>query len=122
MPRHRPVGWAGRQRAQERPRPRSPPQTQSGQSRSQIACRCPVRRDRPSLNLRRGCIGGALVVDPAYLEVVTLPAALEREFYVRVLGDRAPPVCNEYGFAVVFEGEFLDEMRRNKFALGVLDN
>src|ERR1700730_9096918 len=74
-----------------------------------------------SLNLRRGGVGRALVVDPADLQVVAFLAALERELDVRVLGNAAAPVGREDVLAVIFEGELLDEMRRNDLALGVLD-
>src|ERR1700681_664104 len=73
------------------------------------------------LNLRGGRIALALVVDPADFQLVALLAALEREFDVGVLGDGSTPIGDEYAFAVVFEGQFPDEMRRNDLALGVLD-
>src|SRR6202158_5216525 len=73
------------------------------------------------LNLRRGRVALALVVDPADLQVVALLAALEAELDIGVLGDGRAPVGDEYAFAVIFKGQLLDEMRRNDLALGVLD-
>src|SRR5712671_659820 len=73
------------------------------------------------LNLRRGRISCTSIVDPADLEVVALLAALEAELDVGVLGDAAAPVGDEHALAVIFEGQLLDEMRRNDLALGVLD-
>src|SRR5882672_8851863 len=78
-------------------------------------------RTAASLKLRRGGVGRALVVDPADLQVIALLAALEGELDVRVLGNAAAPVGREHVLAVILEGELLDEMRRNDFALGVLD-
>src|SRR6202022_1371891 len=74
-----------------------------------------------SLNLRRRRVGCALVVDPADLEVVALLGALEAELDIGVLGDRRSPVGDKDVVAVMFEGQLLDEMRRNDLALGVLD-
>src|SRR3954464_8592487 len=74
-----------------------------------------------SLNLRRGGVGRALVVDPADLQIVTLLAALEGELDVRVFRNAAAPVGGEHVLAVIFERQLLDEMRRNDLALGVLD-
>src|SRR3954468_23133253 len=74
-----------------------------------------------SLNFRRGGIGRALVVDPADFEIVALLAALEGELDIGILGDAAAPVGDEHRLAVIFEGQFLDEMCWNDFALGVLD-
>src|SRR5260221_2626434 len=74
-----------------------------------------------SLNFRRGCIGGALVVDPADFQVVAFLAALEAELDIGVLGNRRAPVGNEYIPAVIFEPDFLYEVRRNDLALCVLD-
>src|SRR4051812_47852432 len=113
MPQHRPAGSACRRHALRLHLSAPRKQIRPRENRSQTACWFSARRDRSSLYLRRGGVGGALVVDPAYPEVVTLLAALEGEFYVRVLGDRATPVCHEYGFAVVFEGQLLDEVRRD---------
>src|ERR1700722_610521 len=76
---------------------------------------------RSSCNFRRGRIGCALVVDPADFQIVALLAALEAELDIGILGDRSTPVGNEYALAVIFEGQFLDEMRRNNLALRVLD-
>src|SRR5437879_12558911 len=73
------------------------------------------------LNLRRGGIGRALVVDPADFQILALLAALKAELDVRILGDGCAPVRDEDAFAVIFEGQFLDEVRRNSVALGVLD-
>src|SRR6202041_3798751 len=73
------------------------------------------------LDLERGSVGLALVVDPAYLQIVALVGALECEFDVRVLGDSCPPICNENRPAVMFERQFLDEMRRDECALVILD-
>src|SRR3954462_11332772 len=78
-------------------------------------------RTAVSLNLRRGGIGRTLVVDPAHFQIVALLAALEGELDIGVLGDAAAPVGGEYLLAVIFEGQLLDEMRRNDIALGVLD-
>src|ERR1700722_5204895 len=72
------------------------------------------------LDLERGSVGLALVVDPAYLQIVALVGALECEFDVRVLGDSCPPIGNENRPAVMFEREFLDEMRRDECALVIL--
>src|SRR3954464_6588733 len=80
-----------------------------------------LRYAASSSDLRRGLVGAALVVGPAYFEVVTLLAALECEFDVGVLGDAAAPVGDEHRLAVIFKGKLLDEMRRDDFALGVLD-
>src|SRR4051812_23038505 len=77
-------------------------------------------RTPASLNLRRGAVGGALVVDPAYLQVVVLLGALEGELDIGVLGNAAAPVGDEHTLAVMLEDELLDEMRRNDLALGVL--
>src|SRR6478672_11276612 len=74
-----------------------------------------------SLNLRRGGVGRALVVDPAYFQIVALLAALEGELDIGVLGDAAAPVGHEHRLAVIFEGQLLDEVRRDDLALGVLD-
>src|SRR5690242_16450587 len=74
-----------------------------------------------SLDLRRGGVGGALVVDPAYLQFVALLAALEGELDIGVLGNAAAPVGREHVLAVMFERELLDEVRWNDLALGVLD-
>src|SRR5207248_11615301 len=74
-----------------------------------------------SLDLRRGGVGRALVVDPADLQVIALLAALERELDVGVLGNAAAPVGREYVLAVMLEGKLLDEMRGNDLAFGVLD-
>src|SRR3981189_3797277 len=73
------------------------------------------------LNLRCGRISCTLIVDPADLEVVALLAALEAELDVGVLGDAAAPVGDEHALAVIFEGQLLDEMRRNDLALAVLE-
>src|SRR5882757_8191027 len=73
-----------------------------------------------SLNFRRGGVGRALVVDPADLQVIALLAALEGELDVRVLGNAAAPVGREHVLAAILEGQLLDEMRGNDFALGVL--
>src|SRR5258708_38010391 len=78
-------------------------------------------RTARSLNLRRGGVGRALVVDPAEFQVVALLAALEAELDIGVLGDAAAPVGDEHGLAVILEGQLLYEMRRYDFALGVLD-
>src|SRR3954453_2421205 len=76
--------------------------------------------ERPLLlNLRRGRISCTLVVDPADLEIVALLAALEAELDIGVLGDAAAPVGDEHALAVIFEGQLLDEMRRNDLALGI---
>ena len=40
---------------------------------------------KPLLNFRRGRIAGALVVDPAYFQIVALLAALEAELDVGIL-------------------------------------
>src|SRR5260370_42365317 len=72
------------------------------------------------LNLRRGRIALALVVDPTDLQLVALPAALEAEFDIGVLGDRRAPVGDEHGLAVIFEGQFPDEVRGGDVALAVL--
>src|SRR6266851_5026411 len=87
---------------------------------SQVA-RSLLRSRELLLNLRRGGIGRALVVDPADFQIVALLAAHETELDVGVLRDRRTPVGNEYVFAVMFEGQLLDEMRRDDLALGVLD-
>src|ERR1700720_351722 len=73
------------------------------------------------LNLHRGGVGLALVVDPADFEIVTLVAALEAELDVGVLGDRRTPIGDENLSAVIFEGQFLDEMRRYDLTLGIPD-
>ncbi len=73
------------------------------------------------MNLRRGAVGRALVVDPADLQLAVLLAALEGELDIGVLGDAAAPVGDEHWLAVIFEGQHLDEMWRNDLALGVLD-
>src|SRR5206468_7612221 len=65
--------------------------------------------------------GGALVVGPADLQLVALLPALERELDVGVLGDAATPVGDEHRLAVIFEGQLLDEMRRDDLALRILD-
>src|ERR1700686_4121815 len=96
------------------------PKQQPRQIGSQVA-RQLLRLRGPLLNLRRGGIGRALVVDPADFQIVALLAALETELDVGVLRDRRTPVGNEYVFAVMFEGQLLDEMRRDDLALGVLD-
>src|SRR5437016_13416553 len=57
-----------------------------------------------SLNLRRGGVGRALVVDPADFQIIALLAALEGELDIGVLGDAAAPVGREYRLAVIFEG------------------
>src|SRR5258705_4280982 len=86
------------------------------------ARRTPHRsRIAASLDLRRGGVGRALVVDPAYLQVIALLAALEGELDVGVLRDATAPIGREHVLAVIFEGQLLDEMRRNDLALGVLD-
>src|SRR5580692_6151219 len=94
----------------ERPRPNG----------SQIA-RLLLRFPKGLLNLRGGRIALALVVDPADLQVVALLAALEGELDIGVLGDRRSPIRCEYWLAIIFEGQLLDEMRRDQLALGVLD-
>src|SRR5271169_4037237 len=72
-------------------------------------------------DLERGGVGPALVVDPVHLQIVTLGAAFEREFHVRVLGDRRSPIGNEHLSASVFEGQFPDVVSRDEFAPVVLD-
>src|ERR1043166_3668132 len=91
------------------------------QNGSQPSYRFSARGSLPLLDLRRGRIRGALVVDPADLQVVAFLAALEREFHVGVLGDPAAPVRGEYVLAVMFERKLLDEVRRDEFAFGILD-
>src|SRR5258708_15368952 len=76
---------------------------------------------QPLLNLRRRRIALALIVDPTDFEIVALLAAFKTELDVRILGDRRSPVRDEDGFAVIFEGQFPDEVRRNERAVGVLD-
>src|SRR6185369_11973553 len=73
------------------------------------------------LDLYRGGIGLALVVDPANLQIIALAAALEAELDVGVLGDRRAPVGDEHRSPLMLEGQFLDEMRRNQFAVFALD-
>src|ERR1700687_2047754 len=102
------------------PTPERARQQRPRQIVSQVA-RQFLRLRGPLLNLRRGGIGRALVVDPADFQIVALLAALETELDVGVLRDRRTPVGNEYVFAVMFEGQLLDEMRRDDLALGVLD-
>src|ERR1700730_3588384 len=88
-----------------------PTQKRPGQIGSQVA-RQLLRLREPLLNLRRGGIGRALVVDPADFQIVALLAALETELDVGVLRDRRTPVGNEYVLAVMFEGQLLDEIDR----------
>src|SRR3981189_1946060 len=73
------------------------------------------------LNLRRRRISWALIVYSTDLQIVALLAALEAELDVGVLGDAAAPVGDGHALAVIFEGQLLDEVRRNDLALGVLD-
>src|SRR3954453_15168127 len=73
------------------------------------------------LNLCGRRIAGAFIIDPADFQIVTLLAALEAEFDVGVLGNGRPPVCDEFVLAVVFESQLLDEMRRDRLALGIPD-
>src|SRR5258705_993861 len=72
-------------------------------------------------DLCRGGVGRAFIIDPTDLEVVAFLATLEGEFHIRVLGDAAAPVSDEHRLAVIFEGQLLDEVRRNDLALDVLD-
>src|ERR1700716_864917 len=74
-----------------------------------------------SLNLRRGGIGRTLVVDPADFQVVALLAAFKTEFDIRVLRNGRSPIRDKDTLAVIFEGQFLDEMWRNDLTFGVLD-
>src|ERR1700761_4420398 len=76
---------------------------------------------RLSTDLERGSVGPALVVDPAYFQIVALGAAVERKFYIRVLRNRRSPLRDENLPAVMFEGQFPDVMRRNGLTLVVLD-
>src|SRR6201987_5730225 len=79
------------------------------------------RQDKnPSLGLHRGGIALAFVVDPAHLQIIALVAALEAELDIGVLGDRCAPIGDKNFLAIMFEGQFLDEMRRNEFAFIVL--
>src|SRR5258706_14392311 len=73
------------------------------------------------LNLRRGGIGRAFIIDPADFQFVALLATLEAEFDVRVLGDAPAPVGDEHALAVIFEGQLLDEVRRGGLTLCVPD-
>src|SRR3984893_5753044 len=100
---------------QELPRQQRPRQIGSQVARSLLRLR------ELLLDLRRGGIGRALVVDPADFQIVALLAALEAELDVRILGDGHAPVRDEDAFAVIFEGQFPDEVRWNGLALGVLD-
>src|SRR4051794_36570122 len=90
-------------------------------TRLTMPARAPAKQDgwriAVSLNLRRGGIGRALVVDPAHFQIIALLAALEGKLDIGVLGDAAAPVGHEYRLAVIFEGQLLDEMRRNDLAL-----
>src|ERR1700730_11707143 len=101
--------------AQERPRQQRPRQIGSQVARQFLRLR------ELLLYLRRGGIGRALVIDPADFQIVALLAALETALDVGLLRDRRTPVRNEYVLAVMFEGQLLDEMRRDDLALGVLD-
>src|SRR6266566_3739710 len=94
------------------------PSTQDRQRQdlSQIA-RWFLRLRKPLLDLRRGRIGRALVVDPADFQIVALLAALEAELDIGILGHGRAPVGDEYAPAAMFEGQFLDKMRRNGLAL-----
>src|SRR6516164_11421058 len=62
-----------------------------------------------SLNLCRGRVVRALVVDPADLDLVALVCALEGEFDIGVLGDGRAPIGEEHLLAVVLERQLLDE-------------
>src|ERR1700677_2690308 len=73
------------------------------------------------LNLGRGGIARTLVVDPADFQIVALVAALEAELDIGILGDGRSPVRDEHVPAVMFEGDLLDEMRRNDRAIGIFD-
>src|SRR5216684_4133944 len=71
-----------------------PTQERPKQIGSQVA-RSLLRSRELLLNLRRGGIGRALVVDPADFQIVALLAALEAELDVRILGDGRAPVRDE---------------------------
>src|ERR1700738_592662 len=93
-----------RRRGARRPTPARPTQQLPKQQRprqigSQVA-RQFLRLREPLLNLRRGGIARALVVDPADFQIVALLAALEAELDGGVLGDRSTPVRDEYVFGV----------------------
>src|SRR5450631_1165656 len=114
MPWRRLPGWACRRRSPRALRRTSAPpaRTRPRQDLSRIAA---------SLNLRRGGVGSAFVVNPADLQVVTLLAALEGKLDIGVLGNAAAPVGDECRLAVILKGQLLDKMRRNDLAFGVLD-
>src|SRR5436190_6271589 len=76
---------------------------------------------KPLLYLCRRRIAGAFVIDPTDFQIVTLLATLEAELHVGVLGNGRSPVRDEYVLAVVFESQLLDEMRRDRLALGIPD-
>src|ERR1700733_5166112 len=90
-----------------------------------ISCLCASQwvqqKHKMLLNLRRGGIARALVVDPANFQVIALVGALEAELDIAILGDGRSPIRDEHVLAVMFESDLLDEMRRNDRTIGVFD-
>src|SRR4051812_29274405 len=118
MQQRRPAGSGYRRHTQGRTK--RPGQKRQLQNRSQPSYRFSARR-ATSLDLRHDGVGGALVVEPADLQVVALLGPFEGEFHVRVLGYPTAPVGDEDGLAVMFERKLLDEVGWNQFTFGVLD-